>query len=83
METVNRDYQAADVNTPTLRLGERLGLNKIGLNELSFYGGFNTGVVAFAVGICIYFSVPFEPDWRWVAALGAFSGENRERVRGS
>lgn len=38
---------------------------------LSYYPGFNTAVLAFGVGICLYFAWPTEPDWRISVAICA------------
>ena len=36
-----------------------------------FYQSFDWGVAHFAVGIAIYFALPFEPDWKGIVGLGA------------
>ena len=36
-----------------------------------FYQSFDWGVAYFAVGIAIYFALPFEPDWRSLAGICA------------
>lgn len=69
MEKVDRDFQGGFLQTPSAETwGRRV------LNAVTFYPGFNTAVLAFAVGIGIYFSWPAEPDWRFSAALCLIAG---------
>ncbi len=73
MEKVNRDFERAFSHSPQSASWGALR-ERLRLTEFSFYAGFNTGIVAFAVGIFIYFAWPVEPDWRWVAAACGVSG---------
>jgi len=69
MEKVNRDFETTFSHNPPARLWDR-----VGLTGFDFYAGFNTGIVAFAVGIFFYFAWPVEPDWRWVAVACGVAG---------
>jgi competence protein ComEC len=73
MEKVNRDFERAFLHSPQLASWAALW-RRLGGTDFGFYAGFNTGVVAFAIGICLYFASPVEPDWRWVAAACSVSG---------
>ena len=69
METVDRHFQGGFSQTTPLEFWR----NQLSEN-LAFFPGFNTAVIAFAIGIAVYFAWPIEPDWRVAAALCIVSG---------
>jgi len=69
METVNRHFQGGFAQSAVAApWGDRWR------RAFGFYPGFNIAVVAFAVGVAVYFAWPSEPDWRIVTAFCAVSG---------
>lgn len=82
METVDRDFKDRALQRAAIL--QRL---KTLLIDPRFYPGFNSAVVAFAIGICVYFAWPSEPDWRWAAgiclvlAVAAWFGRERFNFR--
>ena len=64
MATVNRHFQD-EVRQSAVADFWREALRR----AATFYPGFNTAVIAFAVGIAVNFAWPGEPDWKIIAAL--------------
>jgi len=64
MAKVNRNFQDGFLQTlPAIMWRER------GAAALAFYPGFNTAVIAFAIGVAIYFGWPTEPEvWQVITA---------------
>ena len=66
MAKVNRDFQGGfSQTTPANMLQSRAAA------ALSFYPGFNTAVIAFAIGIAAYFAWPREPELWLIISLCA------------
>ena len=69
METVNRHFQAGYSQTAAEGLWR-----KVFRQVAEYYPGFNTSVIAFAIGIAVYFAWSREPDGVIVMALCAVMG---------
>lgn len=69
METGDRHFQGGFAQTAAPDRWRRLMRAAV-----LFYPGFNTGVIAFGIGIAMYFAWPKEPHWMGAAAFCAISG---------
>ena len=69
METGDRHFQGGFAQTaaPNLWRGRIAA-------AVAFYPGFNIGVIAFMIGVALYFAWPTEPHWMGVVALFIVSG---------
>ena len=69
MAKVNRNIQSRFLQTlPAAMWRERAA------EALSFYAGFNTAVIAFAIGVATYFAWPSEPGIWFILAVCGFVG---------
>ena len=69
MEKVNRNFQGGFVQTAPANLWRERAVA-----ALAFYPGFNTAVIAFAIGIAAYFAWPSEPEVRLIIVLCGLAG---------
>jgi len=69
MTTVNRHFQGEDRQSAVADFWHE-SFRRAAL----FYPGFNTAVIAFAIGIAVYFAWFGEPDWKILTVICAVLG---------